>query len=77
MSLYILDGIETATIMSVSNIRIDTILSKCFWVFARRRYFMVRNERFGTTCLSHLQGLEVIQEEEAKLPRDPEDGTQK
>jgi hypothetical protein len=76
MSLYILDGIETATIKSVSNIRTDTVLSKCFCVFARRRYFRVRNERFGTTCLSHLQGLKVIQKE-AKLPRDPEDGTHK
>jgi hypothetical protein len=32
------------------------MLYKIFWVFTRRR-FLVRNERFGTTCLSHLQGL--------------------
>jgi hypothetical protein len=30
--------------------------------FARRRYYMVRNQRFVTTRLSNLQGLKVIQE---------------
>jgi hypothetical protein len=38
------------------------MLSEDFRVFARRRYFTVRNERFGTNCLCHLQGLELIQE---------------
>lgn len=34
---------------------------KALGISARRRYFMVRDQRFGTTCLSHLQRLEVIQ----------------
>jgi hypothetical protein len=34
------------------------MLYTVFWVFTQRR-FLVRNQRFGTTCLSHLQGLEV------------------
>jgi hypothetical protein len=37
------------------------MLYKVFWVFTRRR-FLVRNKRFGTTFLSHLQGLKVNQE---------------
>jgi hypothetical protein len=37
------------------------MLSKGFWFFARLRYFVVRNQRFATTCLSHLQGLWLIQ----------------
>ena len=35
-------------------------LYNSFWVFTRR-HFLVRNQIFGTTSLSHLQGLEVIQ----------------
>jgi hypothetical protein len=31
---------------------------KIFWVLSWRR-FLVRNQRFGTACLSHLQGLEM------------------
>ena len=34
------------------------ILCKIFWVFTRRRFVLVRNQRFGTTSLSHLQGLQ-------------------
>jgi hypothetical protein len=34
------------------------MLYKVFWVFTQH-HFLVRNQRFGTTCLSHLQGLEV------------------
>jgi hypothetical protein len=33
-------------------------LCKIFWVFTRRRFVLVRNQRFGTTSLSHLQGLQ-------------------
>jgi hypothetical protein len=40
------------------------MLSKGFWVFAPRRYSVVRNQRFGTTCLSQLQVLAVIQKKE-------------
>ena len=32
---------------------------KSFWVFTRR-HFLVRNQRFETTCVSHVQGLEII-----------------
>ena len=35
------------------------IFYKGFWVFTRRNY-LVRYRRFGTTCMSHLQGLVVI-----------------
>lgn len=33
------------------------MLHKIFWVVARRR-FLVYDRRFGTACLSHLQGVE-------------------
>jgi hypothetical protein len=33
-----------------------TVLLKIFWVFTRR-HFWVYDQRFGITCLSHLQGL--------------------
>jgi hypothetical protein len=52
------------------------MLSKGFWVFARGRCFMVRNRRFGTTCLFHFQAFEVIQNN-LVLPRDPEGGADK
>ena len=32
------------------------------WVFVLRYFLVKKNQRFGTTRLSHLQGLEVIQE---------------
>jgi hypothetical protein len=34
------------------------MLYKKFYAFTRR-HFLVRNQRFGTTCVFHLQGLEV------------------
>jgi hypothetical protein len=34
---------------------------KASGISARRRHFTVRDQRFGTTCLSQLQRLEVIQ----------------
>jgi hypothetical protein len=42
-------------------VRHHEMLYKIFWVFTRRR-FLVRNQRFGTTCLSHPQGLELNEE---------------
>jgi hypothetical protein len=35
-------------------------LHKSCWVFTQR-HFLVRNQRFGATFVSHFQGLEVIQ----------------
>jgi hypothetical protein len=34
------------------------MLLKMFWVVARRQ-FLVYDQRFGITCLSHLQGLRL------------------
>jgi hypothetical protein len=35
------------------------LLYTSFWVFARRQ-FLVRNQRFGTTFVSHIQSLEIL-----------------
>jgi hypothetical protein len=34
------------------------LLLKIFWVITRR-HFLVHDQRFGITCLSHLQGLRI------------------
>jgi hypothetical protein len=45
--------------LSRNQLRIMTgLLLKSFWVVARRQ-FLVYNQRFGNTCLSHLQGLKM------------------
>jgi hypothetical protein len=41
------------------------LLCKIFWVFTRH-CFLVRNQRFGTTCLSHLQGVKVNEEKDIR-----------
>jgi hypothetical protein len=48
--------VTTATLIQVSTETMETLLLKIFWVVARRQ-FLVYNQRFGITCLSHLQGL--------------------
>jgi hypothetical protein len=54
------------------------MLLKIFWVVAPRQ-FLVYNQRFGITCLSHLQGLRFNGKKVKKilLTKDPEDGTNK
>jgi DNA mismatch repair ATPase MutL len=48
------------------NLQINAyLLYKIVWVFTQRR-FLVRNQRFGTTCLSHLQGHEVNEEKNVR-----------
>jgi hypothetical protein len=46
---------------TVTALLLLLLLSEGFLVFALPRYFMLRDQRFGNTFLSYLQGLEVIQ----------------
>jgi hypothetical protein len=41
---------------------------KVFWVFFSRRRFLVSEQRFGTICLSHLQGLETLKMGQTNSP---------
>jgi hypothetical protein len=47
------------------------MLYKMFWGFTWR-WFFVRNQRVGTTCMSHLQGLEVNDTLKMGQTRSPE-----
>ena len=58
LNTYFLD--KTTASLAIKASAVVVLLYKSFWVFTRR-HFLVRN-RFGTTCVSHLQGLEVNQE---------------
>jgi hypothetical protein len=54
-------------ILKLYEIDKQNVLYKVFWVFIRCG-FLLRNQHFGTICLSHLQGHETLKMGQTSSP---------
>jgi hypothetical protein len=69
-NLVVLSITTTVNLLRLKTFAVFVLLHKRFGVFTRR-HCLVRNRRFGTTCMFHHLGLKVNPE----LPSDPDAGT--